>query len=298
MPGHRGYGMDHSLYDWSPITRRPPLRWPDGARVALCVIVNLEHYEWVPPQKSYIPRFPYPDMRNFSQREYGNRVGVFRVMDALDKHGIRATVALDATVAENYPFLVEECRKRGWEFIGHGQTANQYITSEMSEEQERGYIHTSIEAVARATGQRPVGWLGPGYSESPRTPDLLAQEGIRYLCDWPNDDQPYAMKAAGGRLYSLPVTMDLDDVTMLVDHRAPVMRYASLVRETFDVLHREGDETGRMMVLNLHPWLIGQPYRSKYLEQALAYVSGHKDVWKATGTEIIDWYAANADSST
>ena len=106
------------------------------------------------------------------------------------------------------------------------------------------------------------------------------------------------MKAGGGRLYSLPVTMDLDDVTMLVDHRAPVMRYASLVQETFDVLHREGDETGRMMVLNLHPWLIGQPYRSKYLEQALAYVSGHKDVWKATGTEIIDWYAANADSST
>ena len=302
MPGQRRPGMDHEIYDWSPIISRPTLRWPGGARVAFCVIVNLEHYEWAPPKTSYVvpampgggPPQPYPDIRAFSQREYGNRVGVFSVMEALDKYGLKATVALDATVAEGYPFLVGECAKRGWEFIGHGITANTYITSEMSEEQERRYISTSLEAVAKATGQRPVGWLGPGMSESTRTTELLAQEGIRYVCDWPNDDQPYQMRAGDGQLYSLPVSLELDDFMMLWMQRVPVTSYDSIVREAFDVLYREGEQSGRLLVLNIHPWLLGQPYRVKRLHQALAHISRHKAVWNATGKEIIDWYASHS----
>ena len=301
MPGMRQPGMDNDLYDWSPISSRPPLQWPGSAQVALCVVVNLEHYEWDPPPDAYMPptlpgglgRGAFPDIRAFSHREYGNRVGIFRVMKVLDKYGIKGTVALDATVAENYPFVVQECQKRGWEFIGHGITVNRMITSQMSEEQERQYIRASIEAVAKATGKRPVGWLGPEYGESTRTPHLLAEEGIRYICDWTNDEQPYPMKVANGSLFSLPVSFDLDDsITHWIRH-VPVMDYSQMIKESFDVLYQDGARSGRVLVLNLHPWLIGQPFRIKYLDQALAHISKHQGVWKTTGEEIIDWYAAH-----
>ena len=293
-------GMDNEYYDFSAMAHRPPLQWPDGAHVALCVIVNLEHYEWdlskIKTRPQSMPGFraplPYPDMRNFSQREYANRVGIFRVMDVLDRYGIPATVAMDAAVASNYPFLVEQCQKRGWEFIGHGQTATRLITSEMTEEEERDYIRGSLAALQDAAGSRPAGWMGPGYSESTRTPRLLAEEGVRYLCDWPNDDQPYRMKVPGGEMYSLPVLLDLDDFHLLWTRILPVMDYTRALQDSFDRLYVEGESNGRLMVLNLHPWLIGQPFRSKYLDQALSYIANHQRVWKATGSQIIDWYAS------
>ena len=293
MPGHRGYGMDHKVYDWSPIPFRERLTWPNDARVAVCVIVNLEHYEWNPPFASYVSRLPHPDIRNFSQREYGNRVGIFRIMSLLDAYGIRATVALDATIAENYPYLVEQCLRRDWEFLGHGLSANAYITSDMTEQEERRYVQKSLNAVEMATGQRPVGWLGPGFSESLRTPEILAREEILYVCDWPNDEQPYPMTTSYSNMYSLPITGELDDYTVLVERQAPVMRYSQLIRETFDVMYQEGGDNGRLLVLNLHPWLIGQPFRIKYLRQALEYLAKSPQTWNATGKEIVDWYRAH-----
>ena len=297
MPAERKPGMDNDHYDWSPITTRSPLTWPADARVALCVIVSLEHYEWSMPEGWYQPPSPgglgrgtFPDLRSYSHHEYGNRVGIFRVLDILDRYGIPPTVAMDATVARNYPFLIEECRKRGAEFIGHGQTVNRMISSEMSEEEERQYIHESVEALAEATGARPLGWLGPEYGESTRTPGLLAAEGIRYVCDWPNDEQPYPMKVAEGKLFSLPVHVEVEDLFTQWNRGVSIMHYSQMTRDTFDGLYADGAETGRTLVLSLHPWLIGQPFRSKYLDLALAHISGHASVWKATGKEIIDWY--------
>ncbi|MBI3325480.1 MAG: polysaccharide deacetylase family protein [Nitrospinae bacterium] len=298
MPAQRRFGMDHEHYEWSPMIKRGVLRWPENARVALCVIITLEHLEWSPPEGSYqspslagglAPR-PFPDYARFSHREYGHRVGIFRVLDALENHRIKATVAMDALTAENYPYLVRHCLGRGCEMIGHGIAASRMITNQMSEQEEREYIRASVEALRRATGTAPVGWLGPEYGESARTPHLLAQVGIRYVCDWANDEQPYRMKAPQGELFALPITLELDDINALWDRRVTIDRYAELLKESFDTLYQDGAHNGRLLVLNLHPWLIGQPFRIRYLDEALSDIMRRQGVWAATGAEIIDWY--------
>jgi len=292
-------GMDHGHYDWSPLdATRAPLRWPGSARVALCVIVCLEHAEWRRPEGHYqAPNLaggygqgPFPDVTAWSHREYGNRVGIFRVLDVLARHGITPTVALDALTAGHYPFLVRHCASRGCEFIAHGVSVNRMITSRMTEDEERAYIRTSIDAVTRATGKAPAGWLGPEYGESERTPRLLAQAGIRYVCDWVNDEQPYRLTVPAGELHALPVTLPLDDVNALWDRRMDVFRYGEIIVEAFETLYREGEASGRLLVLNLHPFLIGQPFRIGVLDAALAGIVQRPGVWTATGSEIIGNY--------
>ncbi len=301
MPAERRPGMDHEHYDWSPIGGRRALRWPEDARVALCVIVNLEHMEWNPSQGSYtstlaggLGRRNFPEYAMLSHRDYGHRVGIFRVLDVLEGHGIRATIAMDALTAENYPYLVRHCLSRGCEIIGHGISVSQMITGNMSEQEERQYIRASVEALTRATGSAPAGWLGPEYGESSRTPRLLAEAGIRYVCDWANDEQPYLMKTPGGGLVALPVMLELDDINALWDRRIPAERYAELLKESFETMYDDGENGGRLMVLNLHPWLIGQPFRIGSLNEALGDITGHQGVWTGTGSEVVDWYRRNA----
>ncbi len=305
MPADRPYafpdcraGMDHDHYDWSPLNAtRAKLEWPKKARVALCVIVVLEHAEWkTPPASFQVANLaggygwgPFPDVTAWSHREYGNRVGVFRVLDVLEMHGITPTVAIDAITAEHYPFLVRHCVSRGCEIIAHGISVNRMITSRMSEEEERGYIRTSIEAVTRATGKAPAGWLGPESGESARTPQLLAESGIRYVCDWANDEQPYRMNVPAGELHALPVSFPLDDINALSERRIDIDQYEQMIVETFEPLHREGADNGRLLALSLHPFLIGQPFRIGSLDAALGHIVKHDRVWAATGSEIIEW---------
>ena len=160
-------------------------------------------------------------------------------------------------------------------------------------EDERAYIGSSLERLARATGSTARGWLGQEYGESERTPQLLADAGLQYVCDWVNDDQPYRMSAGAGRLCALPITLPLDDVSSLWERRIPVSRYVQMVKETFDTLYEEGAKNATMIVLNLRPWLSGQPFRVRYLNEALSYILRHEGVWYATGSEIVDWYRAN-----
>jgi allantoinase len=297
--------MDHEHYDWLPIVKRGVLRWPEDARVALCVIVNLEHMEWSPPEGSYqLPTLPggldprpFPDYARLSHREYGHRVGIFRVLDVLERHRIKATVAMDVFTAENYPYLVRHCRQRGCEIIAHGMSVSRMITGKMSEQEERQYIQESMARLRRATGAAPVGWLGPEYGESERTPQLLAEAGIRYLCDWPNDEQPYRLKTRQGELFALPIMLELDDVNALWYRRLAIDRYAELLSESIDRLYRDGVRSGRLLVLNLHPWLIGQPFRIGYLDDALGTMMHRQGVWAATGAEIIDWYRQHAPAA-
>ncbi|MCH7712310.1 MAG: polysaccharide deacetylase family protein [Chloroflexi bacterium] len=301
MPGQRRYGMDHEHYDWSPISTRGILRWPNDSRVALCVIVSLDKMEWIPPEGSYQAGNlaggsavrPFPDYTRMSHREYGHRVGIFRVLDVLEKHGITPTVAMDALTAQNYPYLVQHCLDRGCEIIGHGISVSRMITSNMSEDDEKGYISQSIAALKQATGAAPRGWMGPEYGESYRTPQLLAEAGIKYVCDWANDEQPYPMKSPTGEITALPVMWELDDVGAMANRKVTVHRYCDLLKESFDRLYQDGAVNGRLLGLSLHPWLTGQPFRIGYLDDALGYMTGHSQVWPASGEAIIDWFRQN-----
>jgi allantoinase len=298
MPAQRQVGMDHEHYDWSPLSRRGVLCWPEQAPVAVGVLVNLEHTEWRPPEGSVqvvtsvggLGARPFPDYTRLSHREYGHRVGIFRLLDVLEKYGLQATVAMDALTAEHYPYLVRHCLERGCEIIGHGISASQMITSQMSEAAERDYIKTAIATLTQAIGQAPVGWFGPEYGESARTPQLLAQAGIRYVCDWANDEQPYRIKTTQGELFALPLMLELDDLHAMGERHVPVTRYATLLIDSFEQLYRDGRHNGRLFMLHLHPWLSGQPFRIRYLDTALGTMMRRRGVWATSGSRIIDWY--------
>jgi len=306
MPAQRAYGMDQDFYPWSPIVTRPVLRWPDNARVALAVVVNLEHWDWQVPSGAPLAVSPlggpeglwsgnqpqFPDIGGWGNHEYGNRVGIFRILAVLDKYGIVPTLALDKAVADHYPTLVAEGMRRGAEFIAHGLSRRGIIHIGMSEAEERDYIRASIAAVERAAGTRPVGWSGPDFQETPNTPNLLAAEGISYVCDWGNDEQPYRMTPKSGELYSLGVNAYLDDNYIHLHGRRTIDEVNLLWREWFDGLYADGAATGRLMVLHLHPWIIGQPWRIRHLDEVLGHICARQGVWKATGHEIIDWFKA------
>ena len=298
MPAERRFGMDHEHYDWSPLSTRGILRWPDNARLALSVVVTLEHMEWIPPEGSFqaanlaggSAARPFPDYARISHREYGHRVGIYRVLDVLERHGIRPTIAMDALTATNYPYLVRHCLDRGCEIIGHGISVSRMITGNMPEQEERDYIRESIDALTAATGAAPAGWMGPEYGESERTPRLLGEAGIRYLCDWANDEQPYTLKVPVGELYALPVMLELDDVVAMSHRKVTVDRYGTMLRESFDEMYDDGSANGRALVLSLHPWLIGQPFRIGSLDDALGHMMRRQGVWAASGAEVVDWY--------
>jgi len=295
--GHRRYGMDHDRYGWSILPRRKPVSWPGGARIALWIVPALE---WFPLDMKGKPFKPpgalvtsYPDLRHYTLRDYGNRVGIFRVMKALDRFGIRASVAVNAAVAVRYPSLVKSCVARGWEVIGNGLDMDHLHYEGLPKEEERKLIEDSLAILHRVSGQKVRGWLSPARSESFATLDLAAAAGIDYVCDWVNDDMPYAMRAESRSLHSLPLSNDIDDYTILVQNRHAEDAYARQVCDQFDVLYKESEtQGGRILALSLHPWVIGQPYRIGALEQALKHVMGHEGVWAATGSEILDAFTA------
>lgn len=287
-------GMDNPWYDYSPFPKRPRLNWPKNARVASFVLLHLEYWELIPNETSvrdprHVGEFGSfsPDYRTWTQRDYGNRVGIFRVLDVLDRYQIRAGVAVNALAAERYPYLIEQFKRRNYEFIAHGHSANRMISSKMSEAEEKAEIAASLAAIEKAAGVRPTGWLGQDYGESQRTPQLLADAGLDYVLDWPNDDQPYPMKV-GKKFVSMPNQPEWDDVQQLSLRRIPTPRYPDIVGDAFELLHREG---GQVFNLSVHPWLMGMAHRIKYLDEALRRIERFGNVWQATPGEIARHYA-------
>jgi allantoinase len=228
------------------------------------------------------------DVRNLSHRDYGNRVGIWRLMDALTEYGVRGTVALNSAVCRHYPRILERALELGCELMGHGVT-NSQANHELEPADEQRMIETVVSEIQRFQGKPPRGWLGPGLSETLSTLDLLRQAGIEYTCDWINDDQPYRMRNG---LYSIPYTIELNDRPVFREPWATAWDYERMIRSSFDVLYREGATQGRVMCIALHPFIIGQPNRIDSLRSALAYVTSHPHVWLATGSEIIDAYKA------
>jgi allantoinase len=285
-------------FPYSPIIHRPRLTWPNGANVALWVIPNIEFFSLAEkvPAGSGGTGTPVPDIPSWSARDYGNRVGVFRLMQVLDRYDIRATVALNADLCAQHPAIIEEGRKRSWEWMGHNESNTRRLNEAAPGEEPR-IIRDALATIAKATGKRPLGWLGSGLQETWDTLDLLAAEGCDYVCDWTNDDQPYIMTLDGGhRLVSVPYSHEINDKPVFERAHRTAAEFQEMICRQFDVLYREGAESGRVVAIAIHPSLTGVPHRIDAFDQALAYICRHDKVWKATGTEIAHHFAAQAKS--
>jgi allantoinase len=280
---------------YSAIVDRPPLRWPGGARVALWVVPNIEHYEYLPDAKQVRnawPRTPHPDVLGYGSRDYGNRVGVWRLFDLLDRHGLRGTTSCNLAAFEHYPDILEACLARDWDFMCHGIYNTRYHFG-MPEDVERAEIDDCVRTYRRLTGRKLAGWLSPALSNTLNTPDLLAEAGLKYYGDWLHDDQPVPMNVRSGRLITLPYSVDLNDAPVqLQGHEGD--EFERMIRDAFDVLYEEGRTSGRVMCIAVHPYISGQPHWIRHLDSALRYVCGHEGVWKATGEEIADAWLAQA----
>ncbi len=284
--------MDHDRYEWSGLFRRPPIRWPGGARVALLVVPALQ---WFPLDQPAVPfrpvgalDEPYPDYRGYSHRDYGTRVGIFRLIAVLDALGARATAAVNAAVAERCPFLVDEIGRRDWEVVAYGRHMGAVHHDGLSRDEEASLIDDALAVLRRRTGQQVRGWLSPGGTETRHTLDLLAERGVDYVLDWANDELPYPLRTATGRLYAVPGGHELSDAAIVWERRHSAAEFAEAVIDQFAVLDREAERHGgRILAVALHPWISGQPHRIGAVERALSHVLRRPGVWPATASEIL-----------
>lgn len=284
-------------FPYSPIVRRPPLRWPGGAHVALWIIPNIEFFSLIDGNYGTRKVTP-PDVPQWAARDFGNRVGIFRLMKVMDKHGIRGTVALNSDICRYHPEIIEEGMARKWEWMGHCETNTTRLNA-VSPEEERGLIQRTVETIAAATGTPPRGWLGAGVQETWNSLDYLAAAGIDYVCDWINDEQPYAMTLEnGGRMISMPYSNDINDKPAYDTMHMSSGEFGAMIIRQFDVLYRDGEESGRVMAIALHPYLSGHPHRIDHLDAALAHICAHDRVWLATGSEIADHFRASVGVQT
>src|SRR5215471_21868975 len=281
-------------FPYSPIIRRPKLTWPDGARVAFWVIPNVEFFSLEERPAGYGAATKIPDVVMWSDRDYGNRVGIWRLMEVLDRYWIRASVALNSLLWDHHPVIIEEGNKRKWEWMGHNESNTRRL-NEAAPGEEAGIIRRALSTIAQATGKRPVGWLGSGLQETWDTLDLLAAEGCEYVGDWVNDDQPYAMTLDGGRrIVAMPYSQEINDKPVFERAHRTAVEFRDMICAQFDVLYREGAESGRVMAIAIHPYLTGVPHRIDAFDAALAHICAHRGVWKATGAEIARHFLAQA----
>lgn len=285
--------QDLELFEYSPITERPTITWPGGARVAVYVGLNVEHFLLGRPSTSIWPGTAdlVPDALNHGWRDYGARVGIWRITDILDRHGVRASVLLNSDVVEHYPQIIKAGMDRDWAWLAHGRT-NSILHTGLDRDDERRLLTEMTDTIAQGTGRRPRGWMGPGLTETHHTPDLLAELGYDYLLDWTNDDQPYPLRVPG--MISVPYSVELNDL-MLFGNGTPGPEFVRIVADQYEQLHADSAHSGRVMALALHPFSTGQAFRAKYLDQALAHLAAQPDVWLTTSDEIAEHYLRTAD---
>ncbi|MER5529795.1 polysaccharide deacetylase family protein [Streptomyces sp. NPDC002677] len=281
-------GSANELFDYSPITERPPITWPGGARVAVYVGLNIEHFLIDRPSTSIWPGTAdlVPDALNYGWRDYGPRVGIWRVTEILDRHGIRASALLNSDVAHHYPQIIKAGLERNWAWLAHGRT-NSILHAGMTRDEELTHLTDIVDTIAAATGRRPRGWMGPGLTETFHTPALLAELGLGYVLDWTNDDQPYPLNVPG--MLSVPYTVELNDLG-LFSKGTTGPGFVRIVKDQYEQLRADSEHSGRVMALALHPFVIGQAFRATYLNQALAYLAAQPDVWLTTSDEIAEHY--------
>ena len=275
-----------TLFDYSPITERPKLTWPDGKKLAFYVGLNIEHFLPGEPSTSIWPLDLKPDPLNHGWRDYGARVGIWRTMDILDRHGIRASALVNSMVAEHNPQIIKAGVERDWVWLAHGST-NSILHTGYAPDEEREILADITGTIETATGQRPKGWMGPALTETDNTPQLLSELGYAYVLDWTNDDQPYRLNVPG--MLSVPYTLGLNDLGLFL-RGSSGPDFLQMVKDQYDVLRADSEQSGRVMALALHPFVIGQPFLAKYLDLALEYIASQSDVWLTTSDEIAAHY--------
>ncbi len=288
----RRRGMDHDLYPWSNLFDRKPVRWPGGAKVAVWCVVSLEWFPMVPADKPFRApghmQTPYPDYRHYTAREYGTRVGFYRLLDAFSSVGAKVSVATNAAIAERYPRIIEDIIGAGHEIIAHSTDMNGTIASGLDEAEERRLIAGSLDTLERVSGTRPRGWLSIARSQSWNTPRLLAEAGVDYMCDWPNDELPYRVTTQAGEIVNIPLNHELSDRQIITVQQQSADSYVEQMKDAFEWLRAEADEDGgRMLPLHLTPYIIALPYRIAAFEGLLQWLAA-EGAWFARGDEIHD----------
>lgn len=291
---HRRQGYDHDLYAWSNLHERKPVAWPDKKGVAVWVCIDLEWFPITPEDKPF--RAPghmqtaYPDYRHYTSREYGTRVGFYRLLDALAKANVVASVAVNGAIAERYPQVIADIVAACHEIIAHSTDMNGTIATGLPEADERALIQHSLDALEKASGQRPRGWLSIARSQSWNTVRLLKEAGLDYTCDWVNDELPWRFNNG---LINLPLNHELSDRQIVTVQQHSAESYAQQMTDAYDWLSREAKQSGggRLLPLNVTPYILGLPYRIEAFERLIADLAARPDAWFARGDQIIDAWA-------
>lgn len=290
----RAYGYDHGLYAWSQMHQRPPLAWPGGAGVAVMVVISAEFFPLTPSDRPFrAPGHmvtPFPDYRHFTARDYGLRVGLGRLLDALERVGARAGVAACGALVARCPGLIEDIAARGHEIVAHPFDMNDTIASTLPEDEEAALVGRALDALRPFA---PRGWLSIARSQSWATPRLLAGAGLDYCLDWPNDELPYWQTTTAGPLVNIPLNHELSDRRIIVEGQQTAADWAQQVADAFDWLAREARETGaaRLLPLHLTPYVLGLPYRIAAVEAALGRLAEAGGVWFARPGELAGAFA-------
>ena len=290
-------------YDYVPIIDREPFKLPDGARVAVMPYINIEHFPADIPGTALIPGTQgfSPDPLNYGWRDYGNRVGLWRMMELMDKVGMRGTVCLNSEIIREYPRIIEEGMARDWAFIGHGinNAPANFIGNApdgegghipLDEEKERSIISTVCKTMEEALGRKTKGWLSPFLTHTDNTPKILEENGVEYLCDYTADDHPFRFNTPKNNLIAVPYTVEINDIPAFLNLGVSSEAFGDMIVDQFDVLYEEGATNARCMPICLHTFHVGQPNKFKHLKRAFEYIAGHDDVLLTTGDDINDWY--------
>lgn len=278
----------HGRYEYSAITRRPDYAWHGGRRLAVYLGFNIEHFEFGAGLGAALgPRSPEPDVLNFSWRDYGNRVGVWRCLALFEDLKLPVGALINTALYDYCPEVIEAFVKRGDELIGHGHT-NSDRQGDMNEDAERELLRSCRDRIRKASGKAPLGWLSPWISESFATPDLLAETGYQYTLNWCHDDQPVKFRTTKGALWSIPYPQELNDIPMIVARQMDGRDFADMIVDNFDEMLRQSKEQPLVMGIALHPYLVGQPYRLRHLRRALKHLARAKRAWFTTPGAILD----------
>lgn len=281
----------HGRFAYSSIRERNDFDWPGGARLACYIAVNIEHFAWGEGLgATLVPPHGQPDVLNYAWREYGNRVGVFRLLDLLDEVKLPAAALVNSAIYTHCPAVMDAVRARGDEVVAHGRT-NAERQADMREAQERAMIAEATEVIARAEGRKPAGWLGPWISESPVTPDLLAEAGYTYLLDWCMDDQPVWLSTRSGRLLAVPYPQEVNDIPAIAVRHMGAEAFAQMIVDTFEEMLAQSASAPLVFGIALHTYIVGQPHRLRHLRRALQAVAGRSGAWWTTPGEIARAFA-------